>query len=427
MLGFIVFVKLLFFKLLACFLRRYHSISYICKYDFNYVFLHKSFYVMIFLFAIVITFTLGFLATPLLIGFLKKMELVDNPGGRKIHQSQIPSMGGLVFVVALLCTAFVLLDPSQLLELRYVLAAVTLVFFVGLRDDMVDLTPMQKLGGQMVGTIMVVVLSDLRISSFYGFLGIYELPLVVSYLLSVFSIIALTNAFNLIDGLDGLAGSISVIVFSFLAWWFIQAGFPSYGLFSLMMVGGVLSFLCFNWHPAKIFMGDTGSLTLGFSLSVMVIAFIDANGNLEAYEGLKFEAPLATGIALMIIPIYDTARIFYRRVRKGKSPFAPDKNHVHHFLMRMGLSHDKVSALLSGVLLFFIALVLLGNTYSDHVMVPLVLLSAIILGLRMDAVTLKYVKRKAKSSPRVLQSRTRVKLKPVIDQNFKEEIRISKN
>lgn len=383
---------------------------------------------MVILLTLVTAFLIGFLAMPVLIGAFKKMQVVDKPGGRKIHKNETPSMGGAVIVLSVLLTAFLWLDVSNLVDIRYVIAAFALMFFVGLRDDLVELSPFQKLGGQFVAAIMVVLMSDIRISGFYGFLGIYELPLFVSYALTFIALIGLTNAFNLIDGLDGLAGTLSVLTFGFLAWWFNAVGMPSFGMFSLILMGAVLGFLVFNWHPAKIFMGDTGSLSLGFALSVLTILFIDTNGNMSSATPWKFNAPIASGMALMIVPLYDTTRIFSRRIRRGRSPFMPDKNHVHHFLMRMGLTHDKVAITLGVIKLFFISLIFIGSAYSDYVMLPLIILTAVLFGARLDALTLKRVKAKAKNSPPILSTKYKaVKNKPVIKEQFTEHFHISDN
>ncbi|MFD2200576.1 glycosyltransferase family 4 protein [Shivajiella indica] len=383
---------------------------------------------MVILLTVLTAFLIGFLSMPVLIGAFKKMQVVDKPGGRKIHKNDTPSMGGIVIVLTVLLTSFIWLDLSQLLEIRYVIAALALMFFVGLRDDLVELSPIQKLSGQFVATFMVVFMSDIRISSFYGFLGVYELPIVVSYLVTFITIIGLTNSFNLIDGLDGLAGTMSLLTLSFLSWWFISVGMESYGIFSLMIVGSVFSFLVFNWHPAKIFMGDTGSLSLGFILSVLTILFIDSNGTMSSVSPWKFNAPIASGVALMIVPIYDTTRIFARRIRRGRSPFAPDKNHVHHFLMRMGLSHDKVTITLGFIKLFFIALIFIGSQYSDYVMLPLIVGTALAFGARLDAVTLKKVKSIAKNSPPVLKGKfKKAKHKPVLDEKVAEHMQMSDN
>jgi UDP-N-acetylmuramyl pentapeptide phosphotransferase/UDP-N-acetylglucosamine-1-phosphate transferase len=274
--------------------------------------------------------------------------------------------------------------------------------------------------GQFVAAYIVVVFGDIRFTSLYGFFGIYDIPELVSYSITIFTIIALTNSFNLIDGLDGLAGSMSIVTFLFLGWWFMQADMISYAMFAFILVGAVLSFLLFNWYPAKIFMGDTGSLSLGFALSVMTILFVNTNGTMNAYQGWKFTAPIASGLALLIIPIYDTCRIFAKRALKGKSPFAADKSHIHHFMMRMGLRHDQVTLSLVLVKLIFIGLIFLGSGLSDHILVPSFALLAIILGLRLDVITLKRVKIIQSQTPPILSLRQ--KKKPTFSPTLNKEI-----
>jgi UDP-GlcNAc:undecaprenyl-phosphate/decaprenyl-phosphate GlcNAc-1-phosphate transferase len=357
------------------------------------------------------------------------MELMDSPGGRKIHSGFIPSMGGIAFVIATFIAVLSWLDAQYIMEIRFLLAAFGLMFFVGLRDDMVNMSAFQKLAGQFISTYLVVVMADIRFTSLYGFMGIYDLPLWISYGLSFFTILVLTNSFNLIDGLDGLAGSISLVTFLFLGWWFFEADLMSYAVFSLILVGAVLSFLVYNWHPAKIFMGDTGSLSLGFALSVLTVLFIDKNGTMASFEGWKFNAPIASGVALLIIPIYDTSRIFIKRTMNGKSPMSPDKSHVHHFLLRMGMRHDQVTITLVLIKCAFIGLIFLGAGLSDYILLPIVILGAIGLGFRLDTITLKRVKKLNKNSPPILSKRVKKKStsKPNIQGSVLEKVNISDN
>lgn len=384
---------------------------------------------MVIFLAISTAFLIGFLLTPIVILFLKKMELMDSPGGRKIHNGFIPSMGGIGFVLATFVAVLAWLDSQLIMEIRFLLAAFGLMFFVGLRDDMVNMSAFQKLAGQFISAYLVVVMADIRLTGLYGFLGIYDIPLWISYGISFFTILALTNSFNLIDGLDGLAGSISLVTFLFLGWWFLEADLTSYSVFSFIMVGAILSFLVYNWHPAKIFMGDTGSLSLGFALAVLTILFIDKNGTMASYEGWKFNAPIASGVALLIIPIYDTSRIFIKRMLKGKSPMAPDKSHVHHFLLRMGLRHDQVTLTLVFIKIGFISLIFLGSNFNDHVMLPVVICIAVVLGLRLDSLTLKRVKKLYKKAPPILSKRSKRKIyqKPTIQGEVLDKVNISDN
>ncbi|UJP63394.1 glycosyltransferase family 4 protein [Mongoliitalea daihaiensis] len=377
-------------------------------------------------------FVIGFFFLPVLIKILKKTNVIDVPGGRKIHKGFIPSMGGIGFVAATLLSVAIWFNFEDVVQTRYFLAAFGLMFFVGLRDDLVDLTAWQKLGGQMVAAYMVVVVADIRLEGFYGFLGIWDIPVLISYGLSMFIILALTNSFNLIDGLDGLAGSLAIISFTFLGYWFFVTGLIPYALFSFACVGGVLSFLVFNWHPAKIFMGDTGSLSLGFALSTLTILFINANGTMTQSDGILFMAPLATGMAVLIIPIYDTLRVFVRRIKRGKSPMEADKSHIHHFLLRMGMRHDQVAMTLAVIKIVFLGVAIIGSSLTDAVMIPVIAGMALALGLGLDKITLKQVKKTVRKAPPVLDARRakaakKKQQKPEIPQQIVQNAGMMKN
>jgi UDP-N-acetylmuramyl pentapeptide phosphotransferase/UDP-N-acetylglucosamine-1-phosphate transferase len=360
---------------------------------------------MFFILAAITAFSVGFLITPMLIRFLKKMRIGDEPGGRKIHTSFVPSMGGISFIVSAGVALAIWGWQFPIPEIRYLLGAISLMFFVGLRDDMVELKATHKLLGQLVAVILVVVVADIRIVDLHGFLTIGELNIYFSYAFSAFTLLALTNAFNLIDGLDGLAGTMACIVFACLGSWFIVQGLDSYAVLSFSFLGAILAFLLFNWHPAKIFMGDTGSLTLGFTMGALIIAFMNRNGSLPDGAFMKFQPGISTGIALMMFPLYDMARVFLRRISQGKGPMTPDKSHVHHFMMRMGLKHNEVTMILAGLQFTFIVLVFVLKDFSDYLVLPLVSLLAIALGYWLDQVTVKYVKRKVAKQPKVLESR----------------------
>jgi UDP-N-acetylmuramyl pentapeptide phosphotransferase/UDP-N-acetylglucosamine-1-phosphate transferase len=351
--------------------------------------------------AVITSFFFGFLMTPVLILILKRIKFTEAPGGRKIHAGSIPSMGGIAIILAAFVGLFAWFSFEQIVETRYFLVALAIMFSVGLRDDLIELTALQKLVGQSIPAFFVIVMADIRISGLYGFMGIYEMPYLVSVIITFFAILALTNSFNLIDGADGLAGSLSLVTLSILGIWFYTAGMESYSLISFTLVGGTLAFLAFNWHPAKIFMGDTGSLSLGFSLTVLVILFVDKTGLMAPWEGLKLNAPFSAGLAFLIVPVYDTVRIFIKRTRNGRSPLKPDKSHVHHFLIRMGLRHDQVTMILVIVKLGFIALVFFGYSLNDHILLPSLVIIASSLGLWLDKRTLDKVKDNCKKTPTV--------------------------
>jgi UDP-GlcNAc:undecaprenyl-phosphate GlcNAc-1-phosphate transferase len=365
------------------------------------------------------SFFVGFIFTPVIILVLKKFNLTEVPGGRKIHSGYIPSMGGLAFILASFFGMLSWLSFEEVMQSRYFLVALAIMFSVGLRDDLMELSAIQKLIGQCIPAFFIIIMADIRISGFYGFLGIYELPYFLSVSLSFFLLIVLTNSFNLIDGSDGLAGTLSLISLMVLGVWFYLVDLHAYSLIAFTLVGGILSFLVFNWHPAKIFMGDTGSLSLGFALTVFVILFVDKNGTMSAWEGVKMNAPISAGLGLMIVPIYDTIRIFIKRISKGRSPLKPDKSHVHHFLMRMGFGHDRVALILGGITCVFIGFPFLFPQINDHILLPFLVLLAVVLGLWMDTRTLRNVKENVLTSPSIsekIKDKTKIssKKKPII-------------
>ena len=360
---------------------------------------------MAFLFSFLSAFVVGILFFPVLISVLQRYQISDAPGGRKIHLSKIPSMGGIGFVVAVGIAMAIWGWEYPKVETPYLLGAISIMFFVGLRDDMVELSASKKILGQLIAVVLVVVVADIRIKGFHGFLGIGEFNLFTSYVFSSFTLLALTNAFNLIDGLDGLAGTIASIVFSLLGIWFFYQGYFSYSILSFIFLGGVIAFMVFNWHPAKIFMGDTGSLTLGFTMGTLLIAFMEYNVALPFGNIWKFESAFSAGVALMMFPLYDMARVFIRRISQGKGPMTPDKSHVHHFLMRMGLKHDQVALLLGAIQLGIIILVILLREYSDNIVLPIIVGISMALGYRLDKITIHYLKMRVAQQPKILEIR----------------------
>lgn len=360
---------------------------------------------MYFLLAALTSFSVGFLITPIVISLLVKAKIGDVPGGRKIHKKFTPSMGGIGFVLATLVSMGIWAWQFPLPDIRYLLGAIAVMFFVGLRDDMVELKAKHKLAGQFVAVILVVVAGDIRIRDFHGFLGLHEIPLLLSYGFSSFVLLALTNAFNLIDGLDGLAGTVASISLGLLGGWFYVQGLESFAVLSFTLLGGVLAFMIFNWHPAKIFMGDTGSLTLGFALGSLVVAFMEYNAALPENTFLKLEPSFTAGIVLMIYPLYDMARVFTRRISQGRHPMTADKSHIHHFLMRMGMKHNQVALTLGLLQLNLILLVFVLGDFSDNIVLPVLSAIVLFLGFQLDKVTIKFVKKKVRNSPRVLEAR----------------------
>jgi UDP-GlcNAc:undecaprenyl-phosphate GlcNAc-1-phosphate transferase len=239
------------------------------------------------------------------------------------------------------------------------LTSCIILFAVGLKDDLAGVNSITKFGVQFVAAAVVVLLGNVNLTSMYGILGVYEINYVFGTLLSIVTIILCINAFNLIDGIDGLAGTIGIVVNATFGILFFYMGQFEIACIAFSMVGAIFGFLNFNYSPAKIFMGDTGSFLIGFVSIVLAIRFIELNKFDPALlpRPLFYSAP-AIAIAILIIPIFDTCRVFTIRLIKGKSPFKADQNHIHHRLLKLGLNHMQATLLLMVINFLFIYLAL---------------------------------------------------------------------
>ncbi len=321
-----------------------------------------------------------FLVMPLFVKLLQRLHVMDKGGRRKIHKGTIPSMGGAVMFAGFLCALLLWLPEGFALEpYRSYTAALALMALMGIRDDMVPVSPLIKLLVQLLAASLVVATVDIRLLSFHGLFGVEMLPEWLGYSLGVLFIVFVTNAFNLADGIDGLAGFMAFSVLSFLALWNFWLGNVIWAAYLACYAGALLAFLYYNWQPASIFMGDTGSLTIGFLLAISTLHFINTNGTLPDYSPYKFHAVLSAGVVMVLVPVFDTTRVFFLRLLQRRSPFKPDKQHTHHALLRKGLDHAKATLLIMAVyLLIAIPVLLLSwkNLAPDWV-----LLSAMLAGL----------------------------------------------
>lgn len=322
---------------------------------------------------------------PICIKFFRSKNFLDDPGGRKIHTVKTPAMGGLPIFVGF-TIAILTLSPFYVLkDLKYVLGALMVMFIVGFRDDFINLKAIQKLFGQLAAALIIVLLCDIRLVSFYDVLGVSQLPLVVSYFISLFTIIVITNAYNLIDGIDGLSGSVGLIASLFFGIFFWLNGELAMAILCFSMVGALFAFLKFNWAPSKIFMGDTGALFIGFFLSIVAIQFIDLNHSLVGTD-FSFQGSIGTALAILIIPLADTLRVFVKRSLRGRSPMYPDRTHVHHILLRLGCTHAQACGILITVNVIFVLLALVLKTQPDIIVIPAIFVTAAALSMMLDAI-----------------------------------------
>ena len=299
--------------------------------------------------ALIITYV----AIPKVIFFSEKLRLFDSAGKRASHEGSIPVFGGIAIFAGII---FSLLFWAEIENIQFILVSFLIVFFVGVIDDLLTLSPIKKLIGQIISILIIIYLGDLQIDNMHGVLGVYELPGWISTLFTIFVVIVVTNGFNLIDGVDGLAAGIGVIAsFAFgISTLFMEQGDMAIISFSLM--GALLGFLKYNFHPARIFMGDTGSLVVGMILSVLAINLIK-HGLVTETIRLPNKGPLLA-IVILAIPLFDSLRVFVARIIKGKHPLYPGREHIHHALLKLGFGHKRTS-----LILYFFAIMLILFSY----------------------------------------------------------------
>jgi UDP-GlcNAc:undecaprenyl-phosphate/decaprenyl-phosphate GlcNAc-1-phosphate transferase len=293
-------------------------------------------------------FLITFYAIPVIIRVAQEKKLYDVPNERKIHKNPIPSLGGLGIFVGFTIALLLSLKIAAAPEFQYYIAAALIIFFVGIKDDILDISPLKKFIGQLAAAAIIVFKGHLLITSMHGLLGVQQLDVTFSYFITFFAIAGIINAFNLIDGVDGLAGSVSFVTCTVFGVYFFLNQDLAYAVLGFAMAASILGFLVYNFSPAKIFMGDTGSMLLGIINAILVIHFIQTASTSKAFA---VTATPAIGFAILIMPLMDTLRVFAIRAFQRRSPFSPDRNHLHHILLDKGFTHRKVAITMASLTL----------------------------------------------------------------------------
>ena len=330
---------------------------------------------------IVVLFTM-----PSLIKVARMKHLVDEPTeNRKLHQRSVPTIGGIIIFAAIIFSyalwfpegAVVGTPDSGFRELylamghayrdfKYMLAAMVLLFFIGVKDDIIGFSPVKKLVAHMIVGYILVVMADVRITDMNGLFGIYELTLPISIAFSFFVYVVVVNAMNLIDGVDGLAGGIGFIAAMAYGTWLYLAGDVALSLLAFVLAGALLAFLVFNSHPARIFMGDSGSLIIGAILAVLAIKVVSHDISKLPLQLRQLPTPIFA-MAVLAYPLVDTLRVFVVRMARGTSPFAADRNHIHHRLLELGLGHRWTTFVLYIYALAIIALSMATRKWHPNI------------------------------------------------------------
>lgn len=329
-------------------------------------------------------FLLTYLIIPVIIRVAKERRIYDQPNERSSHIEPTPSLGGIAIFAGTVCGIVLWTPLGSFAVLQYILAAFVLIFLIGIFDDLLHLSPGKKLLGQCLVALILVYKAHILLTSMYGILGWHELSQFTGFAFSILIIVGIINAFNLIDGINGLAGSVGLLNCTALGLWFHWVGMPALAVVAFSIAGAIVAFLRYNITPARIFMGDTGSLLIGTVCALLAISFIETNRQLPDAHRWKYQAAPAIAVALLVLPLFDTMTVMVRRILKGSSPFKPDKMHIHHRLLALGLSHTQTTLLLLGVNIIFVICALLGHRQGTLQVLLMELALAIICSLLLS-------------------------------------------
>ncbi|HNW51778.1 MAG TPA: MraY family glycosyltransferase [Prolixibacteraceae bacterium] len=352
--------------------------------------------------ASIIAAFLVYITIPVVVRVSKVKNLFDYPDERKVNKTVVPNLGGISIFIGIMLATLLSLFDIIFLDFRYIMAGMIMLLFIGIKDDIMIMPARKKFIIQMICALILVVFGDIRFTNLHGVLGIYEINYAVSLLFSFLAIVAIINAVNLIDGIDGLAASLGILIASTFGLLFFSIHELPYTILCFAIAGSLIPFYFFNVYGKvnKIFMGDTGSLILGLLFAVFVIKY---NEFAITKSNEFFRCSPALSMAIVAIPLFDMVRVFFFRIRRRMSPMSPDKNHIHHKLLRLGYSHLKSTLILVSTNLLLIGMVYLMDMVETNVNLQLFLLftTAMMLSFVPDVI---YQRKKALANSVKVQS-----------------------
>lgn len=301
---------------------------------------------------------------------------MDEPGDRHSHKVSTPSLGGIGIFAGTVFSIILWTPFNYFGDLQYILCAFIIIFLIGAKDDIDPMSPYKKFLGELFAAGILVFRAKIQLTSLYGFFGIYAIPEFASIVLSIFTIIVIINAFNLIDGINGLSASLGLLITFVLGIWFLLVGSIEISIVAFALCGALVAFLKYNITPAKIFMGDTGALLLGTVCSILAIKFIELH-NVIIDSPYTFSSAPSVAIAILILPLFDTLRVFVLRIIEGKSPFNPDRKHIHHIMIDLGLSHMQATGVLFLTNILFIILAVMLQDVGNLMLLAIILTLAL--------------------------------------------------
>jgi UDP-N-acetylmuramyl pentapeptide phosphotransferase/UDP-N-acetylglucosamine-1-phosphate transferase len=329
----------------------------------------------------VMAFLLSIVGMPSIIITAIKYRLFDRSDSfRKTHRLHISRLGGLAIFCSFSITTLLFATLVDYKQANFLLTSCIILFALGLKDDMYGVKASTKFLLQLVVAFILVVAGEFRLTSFYGVFFLWDVNVIPASIFSIIVIIFVNNAFNLIDGIDGLAGTLGALATLSFGIFFASANAYPYAFIAFAMLGAILGFLVFNYYPAKIFMGDTGSLIIGLVCVVLAIKFIELNKIGLKLETCFYSAP-AIAVAVLLVPVFDSLRIFSIRLLHGKSPFKGDRDHIHHRLQYLGFNDNKIVFALTLFNIFMILCTVILQSAGNFVLISLLVTTCIFLNM----------------------------------------------
>lgn len=332
---------------------------------------------LLYLLTFISSLIISLVSIPQIIEISAKKKLFDLPDNeRKLHQRIVPNLGGIGIFFAYITTTALFIQPVTFAQWNYITAASLLLFLTGIMDDLVSLSPSKKFLAQFMAATILTAVADIRITSLHGILGVYDLTKTYSIAFSIIGTIFITNAFNLIDGIDGLASSIALLCTFSLGVCLGASGNAGGACLAFSLMGAILGFLRYNISPAKIFMGDTGSLLIGFTISCLCILFVRSFNEAAPIAEIVHSpaSALVVCLSILFVPVFDSFRVFATRTIKGGSPFKADRTHLHHYLLDLGFTHTRTVTILLTANILIITLSLLTQDFNPNIGILSILL-----------------------------------------------------
>jgi len=315
------------------------------------------------------SFVITFFGIPSLVRIARIKGLLDLPGTRKSHSAPTPRLGGTMIFAGVIIASLLFTGISCATSLRFIIAGLLILFFVGLKDDIVALVAYKKLAGQIIAALILVIPGNIRLTFTSMSQSPEYLSTFVSITVSVAIILLLINSFNLIDGIDGLASGVGIIASIVFGVWFILNNKISMAVLVFSLLGSLAAFFWYNVFSKKykIFLGDTGSMITGFLMSLFLIRFLEMN--LHDTPIKPAEVIPAISLAIFIIPVFDLFRILFVRIIKHKSPFSGDNNHIHHKILILAGSHLKATIIILSFNVAIIAIVWILRALGNAILI----------------------------------------------------------